>query len=125
MREQERDGWRDVSGKGGKGPECFLLIRGVPGGSGPPGEARSACLCSCVFTIRKASSSAALRTLSNLSFQIPACRPRLSLPALMARKESHRLRHRTVISAAIFRTSCNAGSPCMHMGEQQLMENQT
>lgn len=91
--------------------EIYLFCKGVPGGSGASGEARRACLCSSVFTIRKASSNAALRTLSNLSFQTPACRPRLSLPALIAKKESHRLRHRAVISAATFLTSCNAGSP--------------
>ena len=90
-------------------------ILSLPGGSGAPGSARSTCFCSIAFTLRKASSRAAVRTLSNLSFHTPACRPRLSLPALMARKESQRRRQRKVISRPTCLTSCKCASTCSGM----------
>lgn len=103
-----------LSGEEGGGRSHQHVCSCLPGGSGVPGSLRSTCFCSMAFTLRKASSITALRTLSNFLFHTPAELPRLSLAALTARKLSHRRRQRSEISLATLRASIKNRSSCSH-----------
>lgn len=107
---QERDGWRE--GLGGRG--LCLLLRKLPGGSGAPGEAHSACLCS---SVHRPEGQQQCSTAHTLKLVLPdACLP---AQAVFASSDCQMRVPSSQASRSYLRVTCRAARTYLYTSRHQ------